>query len=980
MSFRLKTIIGIAVIEAVLLVILIFSSLEVLQTSNMEGLRDRAVSTASTFATAVKDAVISSDLATLEEFVAELATHKGIVYVRVLDMDGAVLAQSGPGERLARGFKLDDDLNQVDDGAFDTFADISEGGSFFGKVEIGFSTVFVDSLIQRARLWLGTIAGGEMLLTALFSLLLGTYLTKQLARLKQGAQKLAMGQVGFEVEVSGNDEIADTAGAFNEMSRRLRELYDDIQMNEQRLTAIFDTASDGIVIIDQFGIIQSVNPATKTIFGYPQNELVGQNVKMLMGAPHHGNHDTYLANYLSTGKDKILGNRREVEGLRKDGSTFPMELATRKLVIGGTTMFLGITRDITERKEAEDKIRQLALFPEQNTNPVFRVDDKGVICYANLAGMPLLEFWKTEIGGVIGSSCRSAAHTALNKETVQKVEQVCGGIVYLLTLVPVSSEGYVNIYGLDITDRIDAAEALHAAKNQAEDANRAKADFLAVMSHEIRTPLNGVIGVLGLLQDTQLDAEQSNLADTGHNSAEALLDIINDVLDFSKMEAGKLDLEETTFDPARTLEELEDLLRPQAEDKGISFSTVIATDLPSCLVGDPGRLRQVLLNLCGNALKFTEAGGVTVSVFPSPLTGPQTNIRFEVMDTGIGIPEDRHDELFAEFATLDASYSRRFGGTGLGLAISKELVGLMGGEIDFTSQFGDGSTFWIDMPFEIGNPADIEESLSEQEEIVPPPHHRTGNKWRLLLVEDNPTSAMVARKMLEKSGYKVDTAANGREAITAVSTLPYDAVLMDVAMPEVDGFEATKAIRKMSGECGKIPIIAMTAHALEGYREKVLAGGMDDYLTKPINRIHLLKTVARWLHIEPREGGETSQDGAPNQEVIFDVIALEQLAEDTSPDAIPELLQTFLADAKVRVGRIQEAVDRDDPEYLEREAHTLGSIAATFGAMRLHVLARNIEAACQDGKPEKALHLGKNVPDLATETFNEFSILEPPLL
>jgi PAS domain S-box-containing protein len=972
MSFRLKTIIGIAVIEAVLLVILIFSSLEVLQTSNMEGLRDRAVSTASTFATAVKDAVISSDLATLEEFVAELATHKGIVYVKVLDMDGAVLAQSGPGERLTRVFKLDDDLNHVDDGAFDTFAEISEGGSLFGKVEIGFSTVFVDSLIHRARLWLGSIAGGEMLLTALFSLLLGTYLTKQLARLKQGAQKLAKGQVGFEVEVSGNDEIADTAGAFNEMSRRLRELYDDIQMNEQRLTAIFDTASDGIVIIDQFGIIQSVNPAIKTIFGYPQNELVGQNVKVLMGAPHHVNHDTYLANYLHTGKDKILGNRREVEGLRKNGSTFPMELATRKLVIGGTTMFLGITRDITERKEAEDKIRQLALFPEQNTNPVFRVDDKGVICYANLAAKPLLEFWETEIGEEIGSSCRSAAHTALNKEVVQRVEQVCGSIVYLLTLVPVSSEGYVNIYGLDITDRIEAAEALHAAKNQAEDANRAKADFLAVMSHEIRTPLNGVIGVLGLLQDTQLDTEQSNLADTGHNSAEALLDIINDVLDFSKMEAGKLDLEETTFDPARMIEELEDLLRPQAEDKGISFSTVIAPDLPPCVVGDPGRLRQILLNLCGNAIKFTEAGGVTVSAFPSSSTGPQTNIRFEVMDTGIGIPEDKHDELFAEFATLDASYSRRFGGTGLGLAISKELVGLMGGEIDFTSQFGDGSTFWIDMPFEIGNPEDIEESPTGQGEIVPLPH-RNGDKWRLLLVEDNPASAMVARKMLEKSGYKVDTAANGREAITAVSTLPYDAVLMDVAMPEVDGFEATKAIREMSGKRGKIPIIAMTAHALEGYREKVLAGGMDDYLTKPINRMHLLRTLAKWLDVEPQEECKTGEDHIQNESVLFDEAALQQLAEDISPHEIPELVRTFMSDADGRVTRILEAAKENDHEVLEREAHTLGSIAATFGGMHLHQLARNIESACQEENFIEAIHLSGGMRDLANKTFNELS-------
>lgn len=971
MSFRLKTIIGIACIEALLLIILIFSSLDVLQTSNMEGLRDRAVSTAKTFATAVKDAVISSDLATLEEFVGELATHKGIDYVKVLDMDGNVLSQSGADKLLNRGFRIDDNLALVDDGSFDTFADISEGGTVFGKVEIGFSTVFVDALIDKARIKLGSIAGGEMALTALFSLLLGTYLTKQLALLKQGAQKLAQGQVGFEVVVRGHDEIADTAEAFNNMSRQLRKLYDDIQVSEQRLKAIFDTASDGIITIDRFGAIQSVNPATNEIFGYLDEELLGQNVKMLMGSPHRDNHDGYLANYHDTGKADVLGSRREVEGRRQDGSHFPMELVTREISIRGERLFLGITRDITERTKAEDQIRQLALFPEQNTNPVFRIGPDGTILYANKASKPLLSSWKTQVGQLIDPECRSIVLKALKDGENNTDEQICGATVYLLTFVPVVSEGYVNIYGLDITERIEVADALHTAKNQAETANQAKADFLAVMSHEIRTPLNGVIGVLGLLQDTKLDAEQSSLADTGHNSAEALLTIINDVLDFSKMEAGKLDLEETAFDPAKLVAELEDLLRSQAEEKGISFSTHHVEELPPCLIGDPGRLRQILLNLCGNALKFTQTGGISISAFASPADGSVTSVRFEVRDTGIGIPEDRHNELFAEFSTLDASYSRRFGGTGLGLAISKKLVRLMGGEIDFSSQSGAGSTFWIDIPFEIGNLADLEDSFAESEATIEP--QPAGLKRRLLLVEDNATSAMVARKVLEKSGYKVDTAANGREAITAVSTLPYDAVLMDVAMPEMDGFEATSAIREMPGERGRIPIIAMTAHAMKGYREKVLAGGMDDYLTKPINRAHLLKKLTKWLEISPQIERSVDESQPLTEPLLFDGTALEQLAEDISPDAIPELIQTFLSDAKVRIDGILKAVKQDDLVVLEREAHTLGSIAATFGAMRLHILARRIEQDCQENNPKEAIRLSNGVLDLANKTFNELA-------
>jgi PAS domain S-box-containing protein len=353
MSFRLKTILGIAAIQVILLVVLILSSVNLLRTSNLEALQNYAKSTAGIFATTIKDALIGSDMATIEELSKQLSASEGVAYVRVLDVDGIVVAENGYQQYLDRPFRFDQDIRMVSDGSFDIFAEVSEGGSLFGKIEVGFSTVFMDALLIRAQTWLGSIGGTGIILTTLFSLLLGIYLTKQLASLQRGAKKLAAGEVGFEVAVTGRDEIADTAIAFNEMSRHLKELYTKIQVSENRLKTIFDAAADGIVMIDKDGVILTVNPATSIIFGYEQGELEGRNVKELMPSPYRENHDQYIANYIQRGETKVLGRRRETEGQRRDGSTFPVELMTTEMSIGQQRLFLGIVRDITEKKKID---------------------------------------------------------------------------------------------------------------------------------------------------------------------------------------------------------------------------------------------------------------------------------------------------------------------------------------------------------------------------------------------------------------------------------------------------------------------------------------------------------------------------------------------------------------------------------------------------------------------------------------------------
>jgi PAS domain S-box-containing protein len=418
--------------------------------------------------------------------------------------------------------------------------------------------------------------------------------------------------------------------------------------------------------------------------------------------------------------------------------------------------------------------------------------------------------------------------------------------VVLITSRPLDSPsaeaaGWVGTLA-DVSAEAGAEAAMADARDEANAASQLKSDFLANMSHEIRTPMNGVLGMTTLLLETDLDAQQRDYAETVRSSGDALLTIIDQILDFSKVEAGKVEIEAVDLDVRALLSGVVNLLAGPAQAKGVTLEAVVESNVPAVVTGDPGRVRQVLTNLIGNAVKFTEAGEITVHVNGCEVTGDGAFIRFEISDTGDGIAHEKLATIFEPFVQADTSTSRKYGGTGLGLAISGQLVALLGGECGVLSQPGVGSTFWFTVSVQ---PASAIAAAAPQEAIA-------SGEWtvgvgRLLLAEDNLINQQVAVAMLSSAGYHVDTVLNGAAAVEAVAMRPYDAILMDCQMPELNGYEATAAIRSQEGSGRHTPIIAMTAGARSEDRERCLAEGMDGYLSKPVSKGALLNAVASSL-------------------------------------------------------------------------------------------------------------------------------------
>jgi len=657
--------------------------------------------------------------------------------------------------------------------------------------------------------------------------------------------------------------------------------------------------------------------------------------------------------------------------------------------------------ELVSLRQIEAETFKIALVANNTGNAVVMTDAEGRVEWVNdsftqITGYSLQEMLGKKPGAVLQGEKSDPKVVEYIREQIRKGESFGADLINYsksgreywiqFEVQPIRDENntITNWMSIerDITEQKNSELAMLEATRAAEAANRAKSAFLAVMSHEIRTPMNAVLGTLSLLLDSRLDEEQGLWAKTAHHAAHSLLAIIEDILDFSKIEAGKLTLQNENFELSSLIEDVTQLFRMRAEAKGLALSSTIHAAIPNTLRGDPFRLRQILVNLVGNAVKFTERGGVSVGVSCPERSDAKITLRFHVADSGIGIADDAQASLFNQFVQVDNGTSRRYGGTGLGLAISKRLAALMGGEVGVDSRPGEGSDFWFTAQLDVpdspslpaeacdGTPPILARSFGRKAtaaghgKAYSHPDRRT-RMAKILVAEDGEINRLVVTAMLGKAGYQVEVAQNGLKAVEAASAADYDLILMDVQMPEMDGYQATVAIRGLPGPRSQVPILAFTANALREDLDACLAAGMNDFIAKPVEKDRLLATIANWLRKDT--GAEPAfpppADDAPAADPLLDRSALQFLADQTDEQTVRDTVAIFFEDTARRMDKLAQALAAMDYQTLGFEAHSIKSAAMTIGALRLAKGCKNLEAACQDGNDETARRLAQSLKE-----------------
>ncbi len=624
-----------------------------------------------------------------------------------------------------------------------------------------------------------------------------------------------------------------------------------------------------------------------------------------------------------------------------------------------------------EALKAKEQAESLAQFPLHNPHPLLKIDvDKAKLLFVNPAGYNSYSDLLTL--GLKHPLLKDVHEIALRAFVQNKPftrEITVGDITYNQTIAPnvMEEERTATIYCYDISQLKETEARLRAERRKAEQANHAKGDFLANMSHELRTPMNGVLGMAGLLMNTKLDKEQEEYVSTIRKSGESLLLLLNDILDFSKIDAGELSLEEAPFDLHHTMKATAGLLEPLAKEKNIDFDVTINPACARFVLGDSARLRQIVTNLLSNALKFTSEGYVKLDVSSQRRDATTIDVIFRVDDTGIGIPDEKLDTIFNKFTQADESTNRRFGGTGLGLAISKQLCEMMGGRIGVESVEGAGSSFWFCIPMTLATAQHIKHLEQEEKRRIAtkkrPDESYDFSQKSVIVIDDHPINLLFAKKLLDKFGFGlVDTAIDGKSALDMIKTGNYDIIITDCQMPEMDGYQVTRMIRERetdSKNTDMTPIIAMTANALIGDKEKCLASGMNDYVSKPISEIQLHEVLAKWLSCGamcdvtfPIPQKNLSQPTTALDEPPVDLERLRMFL-DGDPEEEQEIINMFLSHGQQTLHEIQQAFAAHNDEEWRANSHKLKGSAMNFGANQLAKLCFEAETHPKSSEDNK---------------------------
>ena len=911
-----------------------------------------------------------------------------------------------------------------------------------------------------------------------------------------GPERSVIVDVAAAPIVDANGTIAGSVAAFHDVTSAARA--------ERAYRALVERVPVGVYSVTQDGNFLLANPALRTMLGYTSEEEIAQgNLER-----DHVNRQQRMV------FKKVLEERGEIRAFestwrRRDGATIHVSqnATVTRDAAGRIVSYEGIVEDISERKRGQEELRETReryrQLVENANDIIYRCDAHGHFTYVNPTVRKILGYTEPELIGkhflelvapdhrdIVGAfyklqfdtktpntyyefpvlaKDRSILWMGQNVQTVATGEWILG----------------FQAVARDISERKRMEVELAQARDAAVESARLKSEFLANMSHEIRTPMNGVIGMADILLGTRLTAEQRECTVTIRSSAEAMLTLVDDILDLSKIEAGKLTIKTEDFDLDELIDGITDIFAERASSKGLKFRAVIYPDVHRHLHGDAMRLRQVLLNLVGNAVKFTEVGEVNLSVMQEKESGDQTELWFLINDTGIGVSDEDQQRLFTPFVQADGSMTRKYGGTGLGLAISKQLVDMMGGRIGVASSPGEGSTFWFTAGFtkeaddelsrrgaltgvrvllfdsnEVNrlvlcrhlssSSVEVEEAASAETALdalrraasenrpfnaivlemqltgtdgitvarsihsdaliektpivlvtsigrrksdidffkaeginafVMKPVRRAQlasalatvvemedrqsclsgqaglpvlhepEKKKILVVEDNVINQKVAVGQLRVLGHDAEIANNGVGAIKAVHERPFDLILLDCQMPDMDGYEVARVIRKMGSETRRIPIVAMTAHTMDGEREKCLAAGMDDYLAKPVSTQRLNAVLVRWLG---------------TREAVVDaekIAGLQQLAR-ANPSFMRDITGLFREDALLRIHELRDSTSRSDPGMVARAAHSLKSSSGNIGASRMYSLCATIESSARQGSLDGVAEM---VEQLATE-------------